>query len=277
MDKNVLLTIAYDGSGFHGWQRQPAQRTVQGHLEKVMSGVFRRQILLNGTSRTDAGVHALGQRATFRAPSGIPTEKIPLVVNNALAGAENAGGYAKPPVRILKAEDAAEDFHARFNCKGKTYIYRITAGTGADSRSKLSLVFDRNYTYHLAERLDVEAMNEASGYLVGTRDFKSFEASGGNPRETTVRTITRGEVYLTETPGGMKNGGEEGRLQSIEFMVTGDGFLYNMVRIITGTLVEVGRGRRKPEEMKSIILAEKRSAAGHTAPPGGLYLAEVYY
>ena len=139
MDKNVLLTIAYDGSGFHGWQRQPAQRTVQGHLEKVMSGVFRRQILLNGTSRTDAGVHALGQRATFRAPSGIPTEKIPLVVNNALAGAENAGGYAKPPVRILKAEDAAEDFHARFNCKGKTYIYRITAGTGADSRSKLSL------------------------------------------------------------------------------------------------------------------------------------------
>ncbi|MGN0702217.1 MAG: tRNA pseudouridine(38-40) synthase TruA [Lentihominibacter sp.] len=277
MDRNVLLTIAYDGSVFHGWQRQPAQRTVQGHLERVMSEVFRRQIMLSGTSRTDAGVHALGQRASFRAPSGIPTEKIPLVVNNALAGAEKAGGYAKPPVRILKAEDVADDFHARFNCKGKTYIYRITAGTGDDSHSKLSMVFDRNYTYHLPERLDVEAMNEAAAYLVGTRDFKSFEASGGNPRETTVRTITRGEVRLEETTFGMKTGGEGDGIQPVEFIVTGDGFLYNMVRIITGTLVEVGRGKRKPEDMRSIILAESRSAAGHTAPPGGLYLAEIYY
>lgn len=271
MDKNVLLTIAYDGSQFHGWQKQPSQKTVQGHLEQVMSRVFGKEILLSGTSRTDAGVHALGQRASFKADLGIPTEKIALVVNNALCAAENAGGFAKSPVRILKSEDVPMDFHARFNCKGKTYVYRITAGTGDDPDSGLSLVFDRNYTYHLGQRLDADAMNEAAGYLVGTMDFKSFEASGGNPRTTTVRTITRGEVIQRPRAADDKSP------QIIEFKVTGDGFLYNMVRIITGTLVEVGRGQRKPEEMRDIIMARNRARAGHTAPAAGLYLAEIYY
>ena len=265
MERNVLLTIAYDGSTFHGWQKQPGERTVQGYLEQTMTRVFGREIQLSGTSRTDAGVHAYGQRASFKADFGIPTEKIALVVNNALCAREGSesgrGGFAKSPIRILKAEDMPPDFHARFDSKGKRYIYKIC--TGADAQS---LVFERNYVYHVAEQLDAEAMNEAAKAFEGEHDFKSFEASGGNPRETTVRRIFSASVC--EQSGGM---------QRIEFSVAGDGFLYNMVRIMTGTLVEVGLGKRKPEEIGDIIEAADRQMAGHTAPPNGLYLAEVFY
>ncbi len=261
----MLLTIAYDGSTFHGWQKQPGERTVQGYLEQTMTKVFGREIQLSGTSRTDAGVHAYGQRASFKADFGIPTEKIALVVNNALCAREGSesgrGGYAKSPIRILKAEDVPPDFHARFNSKGKRYVYKIR--TGADAQS---LVFERNYVYHVAEQLDTEAMNEAAKAFEGEHDFKSFEASGGNPRETTVRRIFSASVC-----------GQPGGMQRIEFSVAGDGFLYNMVRIMTGTLVEVGLGKRKPEEIGDIIEAADRQMAGHTAPPNGLYLAEVFY
>ena len=269
MEKNVLLTIAYDGSRFHGWQKQPGQVTVQGHLEKVMSQLFKREILLSGTSRTDAGVHALGQRASFKTELGIPTERMAMVINNALCAAEDAGGYAKAPVRIVEAVEMPMDFHARFNCKSKEYIYRIIDGTGqSDFATDLSLVFDRNYIYHVKETLDVEAMKKAAKLLEGTHDFKSFEAAGGNPRETTVRTIMSAEVLAAEETGGQR---------SIEFHVRGDGFLYNMVRIITGTLVEIGQGKRRPEEIREIIEAKDRTRAGHTAPPNGLYLATVFY
>ena len=121
---NYLLTIAYDGSGFHGWQRQPAEKTVQGHLEQTFSRLFDREISLNGTSRTDAGVHALGQRASFKADLGIPTDRLARVMNNALCGREE-GSLALSPVRILKAEEVPEDFHARFDSRGKKYVYRI--------------------------------------------------------------------------------------------------------------------------------------------------------
>lgn len=271
MEKNVLLKIAYDGSGFHGWQRQPDRRTVQGHLEQTMSRLFNREIILNGTSRTDAGVHALGQRASFKAELGIPTEKIAMVVNNALCAREGSessrGRYAKSPVRILEACEVPPEFHARFDCRGKEYIYRMRDGLGAESfENDMSLVFERNYVYHVKELLDVEAMNKAAGTLVGTHDFKSFEASGGNPRETTVRTI------FSATAARTKDGG-----RNIEVRIKGDGFLYNMVRIITGTLVEIGQGRRDACEMEEILNAADRTEAGHTAPPGGLYLSEIYY
>ena len=274
----MLLTIAYDGSEFHGWQKQPQALTVQGHLEKVMSQLFNREILLSGTSRTDAGVHALGQRASFRADLGIPVEKMALVINNALCAAEGrenpAGGFAKAPVRILKAEEMPEEFHARFSCKGKKYIYRIRDGADGNltmipeeiTAFGLNMVFDRNYVYHLKDSLDTDAMNKAARLLIGTHDFKSFEAAGGNPRQTTVRTITEAAVSRMEQGNG-----------EIRFEVAGDGFLYNMVRILTGTLVEIGQGKRKPESIEEIIKAQDRSEAGHTAPPGGLYLAEVYY
>ncbi len=257
MEKNILLTIAYDGAGFSGWQRQPDKPTVQGHLEKTLSGLFKKEIILNGCSRTDAGVHALGACASFKADIGLPVEKIPMVVNNALCGREK-GPFAIAPVRILDAKDMPLDFHARFDCKGKKYIYRIANKKTVD-------VFSRNYVYHVGDDLDIEVMKKAAEYLKGTHDFKSFESSGGNPRETTVRTIFDAEVAVKNDAG------------DIEIAVSGDGFLYNMVRIITGTLVDIGRGKIAPEDMETIIEAADRTKAGHTAPPYGLYLAEVYY
>lgn len=284
MERNVLLTIAYDGSTFHGWQKQPGERTVQGHLEQTMSRLFDREILLSGTSRTDAGVHAYGQRASFKADIGIPTEKIALVVNNALCAREGSesgrGGFAKSPVRVLSAEEMPSEFHARFDSKGKRYIYKICAGATElkSEEAQYSLVFERNYVYHVNSwadsdaangHLDVQAMQEAAKYFEGEHDFKSFEASGGNPRETTVRRMFAASVRETESAAD--------RLQRVEFTIEGDGFLYNMVRIMTGTLVEVGQGKRRPEEIKEIIEAADRQTAGHTAPPNGLYLAEVFY
>ena len=270
MERNVLLTIAYDGSTFHGWQKQPGERTVQGLLEQTMTRLFDREILLSGTSRTDAGVHAYGQRASFKADLGIPTEKIALVVNNALCAREGSeggrGGFAKSPVRILNAEEVPPDFHARFNSKGKRYVYKICAG---EDETQQSLVFERNYVYHVGTRLDVAAMDEAAKRFEGEHDFKSFEASGGNPRETTVRRMFAAGVRETDESSGA--------LQRIEFSIEGEGFLYNMVRIMTGTLVEVGQGKRRPEDITDIIEAADRQKAGHTAPPNGLYLAEVFY
>lgn len=270
--KNILLTIAYDGSRFHGWQRQPEDVTVQGYLEQTFSRLFGRQILLNGTSRTDAGVHALGQRASFRADISIPTDRLARVMNNALCGREE-GSFALAPVRILEAKEMEEDFHARFDSKGKKYIYRISLSDQPD-------IFRRNYVYFPMHRgfqgpLDPEAMQEAAAMLIGTHDFKSFESSGGTPRETTVRTIFDAGVRRAgESADAAKAGARDDELL---FEVSGDGFLYNMVRILTGTLVEIGAGRRDPEDMRRIIESKDRRMAGHTAPPYGLYLAEVYY
>ena len=256
MEKNILLTIAYDGAGFSGWQRQPDKSTVQGYLENTLSGLFKREIILNGCSRTDAGVHALAACASFKAGIGLPVEKIPMVVNNALCGREK-GPFAIAPIRIIDAKEMPMDFHARFDCKGKKYIYKISNGRKID-------VFSRNHVYHVDRPLDVDAMKAGAAALKGTHDFKSFESSGGNPRETTVRTIFGIEV-TGESAG------------QIEVAVSGDGFLYNMVRIITGTLVDIGHGKIVPEDMIDIIEAADRTKAGHTAPPYGLYLAEVYY
>lgn len=265
-----MLTIAYDGSGFHGWQRQPDRPTIQGHLEKLLSSLFKKEILLSGTSRTDAGVHAYGQRASFKADINIPTEKLARVMNNALSGYEK-GPFAISPVRIVAAEEKPEDFHARFDCKGKKYIYKIRNSREVD-------IFQRNYVYHVDDPLDISAMGEAAKYLVGTHDFKSFEASGGTPRESTVRTIF--DLDITAGEGGAVSGALPDSCtftQRPELHVTGDGFLYNMVRIITGTLVDVGLGKISAHDVKGILEARDRRFAGHTAPPCGLYLAEAYY
>ena len=287
--KNILLTIAYDGSRFHGWQRQPEDVTVQGYLEQTFSRLFDRQILLNGTSRTDAGVHALGQRASFKADISIPTERLARVMNNALCGRED-GAFALAPVRILEAKEMPEDFHARFDSRGKKYIYRISTSEQPD-------VFRRNYVYFPMQRglqgpWDIEAMRQAAAMLTGTHDVKSFESTGGTPRETTVRTIFEAKIRRAseigsdakaEAAADSMSGARDpatrlgAREDEILFEVSGDGFLYNMVRILTGTLVEIGLGRRGPEDMREIIGSKDRRMAGHTAPPYGLYLAEVYY
>ena len=301
--KNVLLTIAYDGTRFSGWQRQPEKRTVQGELERVLSELCCTEIHINGTSRTDAGVHALGQRASFCAEFGIPEERIPLAANNLLTGGKLAG---TGDIRILKTEIVPPEFHARFNARGKKYIYRIRCAETPD-------IFLRNYRYQITENLDIDAMREAAAYIVGTHDFKCFQAAGGEEKETTVRTIHGIDIYETAVNGGgtsretvyamceeaerTNTAAECGDAENacaaakrrkaenaktaaereIAIAVRGDGFLYNMVRIITGTLVEVGLGKRKPSSLADIIASGARQNAGCTAPPQGLYLAEVYY
>ena len=258
MERNFLLTIEYDGSGYSGWQRQPDVRTAQGELEAVLSHVMGKSIQVNGTSRTDAGVHALGQQASFHGEFGIPTDRIQTAVNNLLAG--KGGGYGKlgrvGDMRIVKVEEKPAEFHARFDSLGKRYRYIIGNGPDVD-------IFRRNYAYQITDPLDEAAMQEAALHIMGTHDFACFQASGGNERETTVRTI----YSLT-----VKRQGNDVVLE-----VTGDGFLYNMVRIITGTLVEVGLGKRKPEELAAVIESCDRRNAGHTAPAEGLYLVEVFY
>lgn len=256
MERNILLTIQYDGTNFSGWQRQPNARTVQGEIEAVLSKICAQPMQINGTSRTDAGVHALGQCASFKGEFGIPTDRIARAANNMLAASVGAPRQCAD-VRIVKVEEMPEDFHARFDCKGKTYRYIIRHGCEAD-------VFQRNYTYQLQEKLDAEAMREGAAHIVGTHDFACFQAAGGTPRETTVRTIFDLRV--------LEHGSD-----TLWIEVTGDGFLYNMVRIIVGTLVEIGQGKRTAASVAETIASADRRNAGHTAPAEGLYLKEIYY
>lgn len=256
--KNVLLTIAYDGAGFCGWQKQPGQRSVQGEVERVLGIVCAQPIRVNGTSRTDAGVHAYGQRANFTAEFSIPTEKIPMVANGIFASAASEKSRKfSGDVAILAAEEVDFDFHARFDAIGKKYIYRICNSRRPDP-------FRRNYCYQVGKPLDLDAMKRAAAHLAGARDFKSFQAAGGRELESTVRTI-----YGARIAGACQT--------EIEFEIIGDGFLYHMVRIIAGTLVDVGSGKLSPDELPKIIESRDRTLAGHTAPPQGLYLAEVFY
>ena len=255
MERNVLLTIEYDGSGFHGWQRQPEVRTVQGELERVLTRVCGVPIDINGTSRTDAGVHALGQRASFKGDFGIPTDRLMPAANNLLAGGMNSQ-RGVGDVRIIAAEEVPDDFHARFSSRGKMYRYIIRNCPDVD-------IFQRNYCYQVRQPLDIEAMIEAAAYIEGTHDFKCFQAAGGQEKETTVRTIHSLNIRRES--------------ENVIIEVSGDGFLYNMVRIIVGTLTEVGLGKKRPEDVRNIIESRDRQKAGHTAPAEGLYLVEIYY
>lgn len=271
MERNILLTIEYDGTSFNGWQRQPGVRTVQAVLEEAFSRCCGVEIKLNGTSRTDSGVHALGQRASLKGDFGIPTERIMKAVNDYLSGGMNRiNGVGD--VRIVAVEEREPDFHARFDAKGKTYRYLIYNSPRSD-------IFRRNYAYWVPMPLDIEAMREGARHIVGTHDFACFQSSGGNIRETTVRTVSDISIFRTDEncrATADDQGGEfEGYDIAIE--ITGDGFLYNMVRIITGTLVEVGLHKREPESVALAIQSCDRKLAGHTAPPGGLYLKEIYF
>ncbi len=271
-EKNILLTIAYDGTGFCGWQRQPGSRTVCGELEEVLSSLLRRPVKLNGTSRTDAGVHALGQRASFRAVCPIPTERLAKVINDRLAGDRLEG---VGDLRVLEAREMPGDFHARFSSKGKRYIYRIYESPERD-------IFRRNYFYQVSGPLDIEAMREAAAFIKGEHDFACFQSSGSTPHESTVRTVYRLDVERLPADGGPAESGAceahaAGGASEIRITVEGNAFLYNMVRIIAGTLTEAGQGRRTPDSVRLAIEGRDRSKAGHTAPPQGLYLAEVFY
>ncbi|MFZ5966759.1 MAG: tRNA pseudouridine(38-40) synthase TruA [Bacillota bacterium] len=243
--QNVKLLIEYDGTRFCGWQRQENGRTVQEEIEKALSKVMKKEIRINGSGRTDAGVHALGQVASFQGDFSIPVDRISLALNALLP----------EDISIHDAVAVGEDFHARYSAKGKRYIYQIY---NHPYRSALY----RNYAYFVPQVLDIEAMERAAAYFLGEHDFRGFMASGSSVKDT-VRTIYSLDVYQMD--------------KMIKLEISGNGFLYNMVRIIAGTLTEVGKGKIDAEQVPHIIHSCSRKQAGPTAPPQGLYLAEVYY
>lgn len=272
--KNILLTIEYDGSDFAGWQKQPGRRTVQGELEHALGELCGQTVALEGASRTDAGVHAFGQQATLQGTFGIPTERIPAAANGLLAvGRPGRRDLTAPfgDLRIAAACEKPAGFHARFSAAGKTYRYRIRNTVQPD-------IFQRNYCYQINRCLNTAAMRTASEQLIGEHDFRAFMSAGGNGSyegQSTVRTIYDIDLDIKtlhptpcETPFNPCE---------INLTITGNGFLYNMVRIIAGTLTEVGLGRIDPAAVTGILTAGDRTRAGHTAPPQGLYLVKVHY
>ena len=247
---NYKLLIQYDGTKLNGWQKQGnTDNTIQGKLEAILERMYGEYVEIHGSGRTDAGVHALGQVANFHVPMGSDKEFSEEEIRDTL------NEYLSKDIRILKVEKTDERFHARLTAKGKTYEYRIDNGAIAN-------VFQRKYVMREEQPLNLEAMRKAASYFVGTHDFKTFCANK-KMKKSTIRTITSIEIK------------EKDGIVSIRY--TGNGFLYNMVRILTGTLIEVGRGLRKPSEMQEIIDAMDRGAAGFTAPAQGLYLVEVEY
>ncbi len=245
--KRVLVTISYDGTAYSGWQKQKNEgiRTVQGEFDKACARLFKSKVESIGASRTDAGVHALGQRAVIDVETTIPTDKIPLALN----------AFLPEDIVAVKAEDVEFDFNPRFRALRKTYEYRIY------NQAFRNPVY-RNYSEYIREMLDISLMRKASGYFNGEHDFKAFCASG-NSSKTTVRTI-----YETEVK-------KEGDF--IVIRITGNGFLYNMVRIMAGTLIYVGMGKLDPEKIQDIIASRDRSKAGKTAGAAGLTLVKIVY
>jgi tRNA pseudouridine38-40 synthase len=243
---NILLTVAYDGTNYAGWQRQDNAVAVQQRLEEALSGLLSFPVKLTAASRTDAGVHALGQRAAFAVPHmPIAMEKLPQVINSRLPG----------DIAVQAAEIAAEDFNPRFRALAKTYRYQIY--NGAHPNPLLA-----RYSAFVPYALDVGGMARAAGCFAGRHDFMAFCAAG-SAAKTTERTIFSCDVK------------REGEL--VQITVKGDGFLYNMVRIIAGTLLYVGPGKLCPGDVPAILASKDRTNAGKTMPPQGLTLMEVIY
>ena len=243
--KRVMLTVAYDGTNYSGWQVQPNGTTIEGVLNEALSELLKEDITVVGASRTDAGVHALCNVAVFDTCSRIPAEKMSYALNTSLP----------EDIRIVGSKEVAADFHPRYCESKKTYEYRIV-------NSEFINPVKRLYCHHTYLKCDVEEMQKAAKYLVGEHDFKSFCTVGAQV-ESTVRTITNLEV-------SRKN-------DEIVIRVTGTGFLYNMVRIIAGTLLEVGYGRLVADDIPSILEACDRQAAGPTAPAKGLCLVRYEF
>jgi len=243
--RKIKLIVQYDGSRYSGWQTQPGKNTIQGKLVEAVSNLIGERIPVHGASRTDAGVSALGQTALIEVDCPIPTENFPKALNGKL------------PRNIVVT--GAEEVHQKFDLLGevKSKLYRYTIYTG-----RYRPVLKLNQCWHLHKKLDVEAMNTAAQLFVGKKDFKSF-ASAADKRQSSVRTIFRCEVTNED--------------KWIYIDVEGDGFLYNMVRNIVGTLVDIGNGRWKPEKINEILEAKDRTAAGRLAPPQGLCLMWIRY
>lgn len=243
---NYKLTLAYDGTRYDGWQKQGnTAQTIQGKLEALLSRLEGQAVAVHGAGRTDAGVHARGQVCSCKLNRSWKEEELRDTVN----------GYLPADIAVLKAEKVPERFHARLWAMGKTYCYRIYTG-------RIPNVFERNYVYQYEHELSADAMRQAASYLTGTHDFKSF-CSNKHMKKSTVRTLDSIQIEESEN--------------ELRIICHGNGFLYNMVRILTGTLIEVGEGKRTPESMKDILEKKDRKQAGFTAPPQGLILWSVDY
>lgn len=233
------------GKDLIGWQKQPDRLNIQGEIEKAIEEITGEKVDVIASGRTDAGVHSLGQTANFKTNSNISIDKFARAINSKL----------KKSIVIKTAEEVDEKFHSRYSVKSKTYRYII-------NNSENGTAIYRGLEYHISNKLDYEKMNEAIKYFEGEHDFKAFKASGTSSKSS-VRTIYKAELY------------QQGDKIFIE--LTGNGFLYNMVRIIAGTLVEVGLGKIETEKIPEIIESQKRENAGKTLPLNGLYLLEVMY
>ncbi len=246
MDKKTIkLIIEYDGTQFFGWQRQSKLRSVQGEIERVLKKIFKEKIEIDGAGRTDAGVHAYGQVATFEAFVPMPLTNLKRVINNNLA----------KDVRILALSFEDPLFHARYSAKGKTYTYKIT-------NCEEQNVFLANYTYHYPYKVDIEKMKSACKLLLGEHDFSSFMAAGSSV-ENTIRTLSSIEIK------------DENEILSITY--TGTGFLYKMIRILTGLLLEIGNNRLDMSIIPKILRNPSRKYTTKVVPANGLYLNAVYY
>lgn len=246
--KNIKIVLEYDGTRYDGWQKQGnTGNTIQGKIEEILEKWTGGPVEVHGSGRTDAGVHAKGQAANFHIENRFcPSPEV---------AKDYLNRYLPEDIRVLSAEEMPDRFHCRLNAAHKTYGYYVETSDKKD-------VFERKYVYGLGERLDLEKMRKAASFLVGERDFKSF-CSNRKMKKSTVRNLE--EITIREE--GTK----------IVFYYRGNGFLYHMVRILTGTLMEVGMGKRDPEEMNGILAARDRSSAGVTAPAEGLFLLNVDY
>jgi tRNA pseudouridine38-40 synthase len=243
--RTIKLTIAYDGSTYHGWQNQPGKSTIQAALTCAVESLIASPVKVTGASRTDAGVSALGQVASIQIDSPIPTENLAKAVTDRLP----------PQIAVMEAVEVDSDFDVITNVRSKLYRYTIYTG-------KHRPVLQISHCWHLPVALDVPVMKRAAKFLIGKKDFKSF-AAAADQRESSIRTIFRSDVTLEEN--------------WIYVDIEGDGFLYNMVRNIVGTLVEMGLGRRRPEGIERILEAKDRTAAGPIAPALGLCLMWIKY
>lgn len=249
MTQRYKITLAYDGTNFAGFQRQPKQRTIQSVLENAVNKMSKQDeyITIHGSGRTDAGVHALGQIVHFDFPHDIPAEGMLCGLNSMLP----------LDCEVVACEIVSDEFHSRFTTHGKRYMYRVSCGRFVNP-------FKRNYTGHYKYKLDMERIKQAMPYVVGTHDYSSFVASGSQVSNH-IRTIYEATVH------------EDKANDEIIFEFTGNGFLYNQVRIMVATLLEIGNGRRPINDFERLYEVKDRNECRETAPASGLYLKEVYY
>lgn len=254
MHRTIRLLIAYDGGNYQGWQRQRHGQTIQDVLEKRLTLLCKEPITLRGAGRTDTGVHALGMVAHFHTTVSIPV----------IAFFKGLNSMLPVDIRILQAEEAPQDFHSRFSALGKSYRYDFFTGS-------LQLPSTRLYRAHLPGAFDPDCLRSGLETLIGTYDFSSFERTGSRDKNAVtgrgaVRTLSHASCFS-----------QLGYADCWSLRLTGDGFLRQMVRIIAGTLIEMGQGKRPPEELAAILAAKDRTKAGPTAPACGLFLEKIYY